>query len=141
MYILNFRIEIPSSGGNGGINAADMDFLSQNFATIGCVFNHRTFYANAQVLRAVFLCNEENVKFHLFLCSLQASDSVSGCVWQLGNESCWKEMNSEVIGMLQRYIICWRSSFAYLSSVCVQYIFHIQCSTSSTEAFKVGHTR
>ena len=60
------------------IGGAAADALAAHYTTIGCVFNHRRFYANAQ-----------------------ADDAVGACDFAFENERQWKGMSADAIGMLE----------------------------------------
>ncbi len=53
---------------------------NHNFQTIGCLFNHESFYAN-----------------------IQKSDSVKSCVFDLSNESLWKSMSRTKLALVKRF--------------------------------------
>jgi len=60
-------------GGGGGGGGPDADTTPQ-YQTIGCAFNHRTFYANRQ-----------------------SNDSVPLCNFTFEDERCWKGMDPEIM--------------------------------------------
>ena len=62
-----------TGGGNGGNGGTETD-TTPNYHLIGCVFNHRCFYANKQ-----------------------ANDSVALCNFTFEDDRCWKGMDSEIM--------------------------------------------
>ena len=54
---------------------------SHPYRTIGCVFNHKTFYANAQ-----------------------SSDSVLTCNFNINNKSHWKRLSNEDVAIVRQVI-------------------------------------
>lgn len=63
------------------------------YRTVGCVFNHQSFYANSQVISVIL----DYILVPSLLLGVQPSDSLDCCQFALLDETLWKCMSSDAI--------------------------------------------